>query len=123
MANKYLLFFYALGPALLGATGLVFLKQVTSRVETLGLNNLVQWFFQTFTSLDFLIGSSLYVFAFVWLIIVMPYVKISQFFPLAVGLNIIFTSLAGWLFLNESIPLLRIVGIVFIIMGVLLVSR
>ena len=47
---------------------------------------------------------------------------LSMAYPF-VGLGFVMTMLLGWAFLNEDIGLLRIVGTLLIVAGVVLVSR
>jgi small multidrug resistance pump len=65
----------------------------------------------------------LYAAAFAWLMIALPHVKVNQFYPVAVGFNILFTSTAAWLILSETISLPQVIGVVLIIAGIFFVTR
>jgi multidrug transporter EmrE-like cation transporter len=121
--NASVLFLAAIGPAVFGAAGLVLLKRAAGDLRGLGIQDMVYGLIQVGQSGNFWVGLSLYIAAFLWLIISLPYVKVSQFFPIAVALNITFTTLAAWTILHESIPLVRVAGILLITTGAILVSR
>lgn len=74
-------------------------------------------------SSDLWIGMSLYALAFLWLILVIAHMRISQFYPLAVGLNILLTVGAGIWVLGETVTFGRVIGIMLILSGVILVAR
>ena len=69
------------------------------------------------------LGACLYVSSFaVWLVILARH-ELSSAYPTAIGLTLVFSSLGAALLLNESLTGARIVGIGFIFLGILLVTR
>ena len=74
------------------------------------------------TNLYVFLGLSMYVVgAGLWLL-VLSKVDVSMAYPF-VGLGFVMTMFLGWAFLNESIGIARISGTLFIVAGVILVSR
>ncbi len=116
--------FFAAVLAMLGAAGIFFLKRAG--------DSLLQYFTppieysKLLASLLFnfnlWIGVGLYLIAFLWMMNVISRVPISLFYPLAVGINIILTSLMGVFLLNEVMSIGRLVGILLILLGVIIAS-
>lgn len=123
MRDSWILLAAASGPAILGASGIVFLKRAGEILRSSELSGLLQGGLRLLADLNFWLGVGLYAAAFIWLMLAMPYIKLTQFFPVAVGLNILFTTLAAVLFLQEQLVPLRILGVVLIVGGVALVAR
>jgi multidrug transporter EmrE-like cation transporter len=70
-----------------------------------------------------IVGGALYVTSFaVWLFILARY-ELSLAYPIAIGLTLIFSSLASSLLLGESLSIMRIIGIGVVFVGVWLVAR
>lgn len=69
-----------------------------------------------------LFGISCFVVSFfLWLRVLAVY-ELSYAYPL-VSLGYVLVTLSSWLFLGESLPPSRIVGLVFILLGIILVGR
>jgi multidrug transporter EmrE-like cation transporter len=69
------------------------------------------------------VGSILYIVGFgIWLMI-LSRMDLSTAYPIAVGLTLVFTSLAGGLLLGEAITVPRAFGIVMIFAGIIAVTR
>lgn len=64
-----------------------------------------------------------YAAALIWTLVALPQVKISQFYPVVVGLNIVVTSGAAIFFVEELVTPGRIVGIAVLLLGVFLVAQ
>jgi len=69
-----------------------------------------------------LAGVSLYVFGMIVWLAVLINIDVSKAYPF-VGLGFIFTMLLAYFILGEQISLIRVIGVVQIIIGVILVSR
>jgi len=67
-------------------------------------------------------GLSLYVLGMVVWLAVLIHIDVSKAYPF-VGLGFIFTMLLAYFILGEQISLIRILGVIQIIIGVVLVSR
>jgi len=67
-------------------------------------------------------GLSLYVLGMVVWLAVLVHIDVSKAYPF-VGLGFIFTMALAYFILGEPISLIRIIGVVQIIIGVILVSR
>lgn len=73
--------------------------------------------------IDFLAISGFFLYGFgflIWLYILKK-MPLSSAFPIASGILIIGTSILGLLFLNEKISYLKIVGLLFIFIGICIV--
>lgn len=112
--------------ALLGAytamsvVGLLLLKLGAPALRQLG-NGLdkVAWT----PLLQICIGAALYIGAFaVWLVI-LSRIELAVAYPVAIGLTLVFLSLASVLLLKESIGAMHFAGIVFIFLGIVMVTR
>jgi len=67
-------------------------------------------------------GLSLYVIGMVVWLAVLIHIDVSKAYPF-VGLGFIFTMVLAYFILGEQISLIRVIGVVQIIIGVILVSR
>ncbi len=68
------------------------------------------------------LGAGLYILSFtVWLVILTRN-ELSSAYPTAIGLTLVFTTLAAWLILGEALSLARCVGIVVVFVGIWLVT-
>lgn len=122
MSPRFELFLYGVVPAVLGAVGIVFLKRAGQHFAGFAPESLLAGMQKAFLSLDIWVGIALYVLAFAWLMVIISRVEVSRFYPIAVGLNIVFVTLGGLLLLQEAVTLPKLAGIVLVIAGVLLVS-
>ncbi len=74
------------------------------------------------TNIYVVLGLGMYVLgAGLWLL-VLSKVDVSMAYPF-VGLGFVMTMLLGWLFLQETVGMIRISGTFLIVVGVILVSR
>ena len=95
-----------LGYALVSVAGMVLLKGAGSRFSVKGA-----------------VGFALYLAGFaIWIGIILRIMPLSKAFPLAAGLLMLGTQLAGWLLLNERIGLPQSFGVALILAGVILVN-
>lgn len=70
----------------------------------------------------FMIGFSCYAFSIVFWILTLSRVDVSLAYPMT-SLGYVLTATAGFLWLQESVSLSRVLGIIVILLGVFLVSR
>jgi len=68
-------------------------------------------------------GAALYVVSFLIWILILAHHDLSFAYPVAIGLTLVFSSLAASLLLNEAVPLARLFGMIMIFLGVVLVVR
>lgn len=122
MTQRIELLIYGAVPAVLGAIGIVFLKRAGRHFSSFSLDGIVVGFQKAFLSLDIWVGLALYVMAFAWLMVVISRVDVSRFYPVAVGLNIVFVTLGGLVLLHEGLPFTKALGILLVIAGVFFVS-
>lgn len=58
----------------------------------------------------------------IWLMILRN-LPLSTAFPVAIGLTLLFSTIAAFLILKESIGMLKVVGMFFIFFGIILIFR
>lgn len=122
MSPRFELLLYGAVPAVLGAIGIVFLKRAGQHFTGFTPESLLVGAQKAFFSLDIWVGVALYILAFAWLMVIISRVEVSRFYPIAVGLNIVFVTLGGLLLLQEAVTLQKLTGIALVIAGVILVS-
>lgn len=122
MSPRFELLLYGAVPAVLGAVGIVFLKRAGQHFTGLTPESLLAGVQKAFVSPDIWIGIALYVLAFAWLMVIISRVEVSRFYPIAVGLNIVFVTLGGLLLLQEAVTLPKLAGMALVIAGVVLVT-
>lgn len=98
-------------------TGMMKYKLVTENAETL-----VQKSWLIATNIYVLAGLCLYVLGMLVWLAVLTNIDVSKAYPF-VGLGFIFTMVLAYFILGEQISLIRIIGVIQIIIGVMLVSR
>ena|SRR5215471_292160 len=77
----------------------------------------------TSSTLFVAIGMALYMTSFfIWLLILARY-ELSQAYPTAIGLTLVFSSLASGMLLGEALPLVRLLGIAVIFVGIWMVAQ
>jgi len=74
------------------------------------------------TNLYVLAGLGLYVLGMVVWLAVLTHIDVSKAYPF-VGIGFIFTMVLAYFILGEQISLIRVIGVVQIIIGVILISR
>ncbi|MDE5642095.1 MAG: EamA family transporter [Muribaculaceae bacterium] len=70
----------------------------------------------------FLAGTACYGLSLLFWLKVLSELELSKAYPM-VSLGYVFTFILGWLILDEPLRLLRVIGLVVIIIGVILISR
>lgn len=116
------LLIYGAVPAILGAAGIVFLKRAGKHFSSFAPDSIISGFQKAFLSIDIWVGLTLYLLAFAWLMVVISRVEVSRFYPIAVGLNIVFVTLGGLVLLQEGLSLTKLFGILLVTAGVYFVS-
>jgi multidrug transporter EmrE-like cation transporter len=49
--------------------------------------------------------------------------ELSIAYPIAIGLTLVFSTLASWLVLSETISVLRLLGMLLIFIGIVVIAR
>lgn len=113
------LFLASIGPAAFGAVGVLYMKRAAAvfSIKSFGA------IWVSLHSFNLWIALGCYGVAFLWFFLWLPHVNVSQLYPISVGLNVLFISLAACLFGGEVLTLVRIMGLSLIILGVLFVAR
>lgn len=105
--------------AVLGAAGMYWLKRAAT-ARSAGTDHFLRSLLAT---PDFWYGGLCYGAAFLVLMFGLRSAQVSQFFPVAVGLNVLLVSVVGWIWFAEPISSGRLVGIALLLGGVFLVAR
>lgn len=122
MNPRVQLLIYGSVPAILGAVGIVFLRRAGKHFSGFNPSAIVAGFTNALLGFDIWVGLAVYAFAFAWLMVVIPRVEITRFYPIAVGLNIIFVTVGGILLQHEGLTVSKLVGILLVVCGVFFVS-
>lgn len=70
----------------------------------------------------FILGILLYIGSLVLWLIVLKKIEVSQAYPLS-AMGFIFTSTFAFFFLHETISTAKIIGLMFIVVGIIFISR
>ena len=70
----------------------------------------------------FILGILLYIGSLVLWLIVLKKIEVSQAYPLS-AMGLIFTSTFAFFFLHETISTAKIIGLMFIVVGIIFISR
>ena len=85
-----------------------------------------RWRSGSYATIPFLlvsVGAGLYIASFfIWLFILSRY-ELSQAYPTAIGLTLVFSSIASGILLGEALSPVRMLGIAIIFAGIWLVTR
>lgn len=100
--------------ALLGATGQIFFKLASGKFTF----NPLTWF----TNFHLIMGVLLYGLSAVLFVWSLKYGEISVIYPIF-ATTYIWVSLFAYFYLGESISELKIIGIIFIILGIFLIAK
>jgi multidrug transporter EmrE-like cation transporter len=122
MMPRFDLLLYGAVPAVLGAFGIVFLKRAGRHFTGFSPQSLMAGVQKAASTADIWIGIALYVLAFAWVVVIISRVEVSRFYPVAVGLNIVFVTVGGLVLLHEPMTLPKVAGIALVVLGVFLVS-
>ena len=100
--------------------GQLFLKLGANKLGKVNMSNAVNLIISMTTTPELLIGLACYGVGAVAYILLLTRVNLSIAAP-AASLVYVFSVLLGYLFLKETIPLIRLLGLSFIVSGVILV--
>jgi drug/metabolite transporter (DMT)-like permease len=117
--QEFLLF---LSAVLLSSGGQALLKLGALKLGRVSTNNFVSHIVSIVVTPELLAGLVLYGFSAIMFILVLTRVKLSVAGP-AVSISYIFSVLVGYYFFNEAITPRHLVGLAFIICGVILVVK
>ena len=100
-------------------TGLLLLKIGTTRSFSLSFSN---GNFEFSVNSILLIGTVLYLLAFITSLIAMKTIDLSIFYPISAGLGYVLVCILSYIVLKETIAKEQLIGIVFILVGVILMN-
>lgn len=116
-------FMIVLLSVLLNAAAQIFLKKGSSVLAEISLQeNLIGSFVKIISDWYILGGLACYGFSVAVWIFALSRVDVSTAYPM-LSIGFIVSVLAAYIFLGESLSLLKIVGIIFITLGVLIISK
>lgn len=107
-----------LGYTISSVAGLIILKHAVGRVSFAAGS---PWVLSDLGML--LAGAVLYVGGFALWLLVLARVELSVAYPIAVGLTLVFTTLASTLLFSEVVTTFRLVGIVLVFIGIVVITR
>lgn len=115
---------YILISVLGGALGQILLKKGMSSMGplTLSTNQAIPIIWKMATNPYVVIGLGIYVIGTVFWLTALSRVDLSYAYPFA-SLSYVVMLIASWWILDENISLLRVIGSVVVILGVILISR
>jgi multidrug transporter EmrE-like cation transporter len=102
----------------LSVTAQILLKHGISSIENA---NFMRYFVEVFLNPFFILGLSAYIVSLLVWILVLGKVDVSKAYPF-VGLGFIGTMLAAHFLLGETITIIKLVGTLFIVLGVVFIS-
>lgn len=116
---------YVVLAAGLSATGNLIIKNAASAMGGLNLggSHLARSLFHLFTNPGIVVGLALYLVGFVLWAKVLSIVDISTAYPIFISLAFIIVVLGSRIFFNESLGLIKVLGIVIIALGIIVASR
>lgn len=115
---------YILISVITGAVGQVMLKKGMTTLGPLviSIKEIPSLVLKIATNPFIFFGLAIYVGGILFWLVALSRVDLSFAYPFA-SLSYVLMFLASWIFLNEQITMLRIIGSVVIILGVIIVSR
>jgi len=102
--------------------GQTFIKKGVNSVGSFTEMPFLSFLITTFTTPLILIGISLYADSSVIWLMALSKVNLSVAYP-ALSMGYVLIILSSWLFLHESIGIIKLLGVAFICLGVILVFR
>ena len=104
---------------LFSVSGLLFLKIGTTKAFDLSFSN---GNFKFTINYILIIGTVLYLMAFITSLIAMKTIDLSIFYPISAGLGYVLVCLLSYLVLKEAITKQQLIGMLFILIGVILMN-
>ncbi|MDD5145565.1 MAG: hypothetical protein PHF44_01865 [Candidatus Pacebacteria bacterium] len=112
--------------SLLTVTSQIFLKKGLIKTGGIQINNFPE-FFGSFIKLlqekYFIFGAVIAIFAALFWVSVISKKDLTAVFPIASGIFYVLLFLLSWLFLGESITILKIIGTIIIFAGIFLILK
>lgn len=68
-------------------------------------------------------GAALYITSFLVWLVILSRIQLSIAYPIAIGLTLVFSTIAAAILLGEQLNLYRLVGIAVVFVGILLITR
>jgi len=100
----------------------VSLKIGAGRLSGLSWQLPIQSFFKIITDIPLVAGGAFYVFSFACYIYILNQANLSLVYPILTSVAMILVTLVSVFYLNETLKIVQAAGILFIIVGVCLVS-
>ena len=117
---KYALIFFV---SAIGVTGQLLLKKGLGSFSGLQFNSFLMKIFSIITQPLIIIALSCYVIGMVAYLFLISKIEVSSVYPICSSLTFGGITLFGWLLLSESLGWHKILGIMFIIVGIFLIDR
>lgn len=117
-----MVYFIAFISILLGSIAQYFLKIAMSEITVLQRNSPFEIIVKLLSNLPLYAGLACYGLSMIFWLYVLKHIELSKAYPM-VSIGYIFTLFIGNFFLDESIPPIRILGVIIICIGVLLISK
>ncbi len=108
---------------IIGVVAQLIIKRGLNAMTTLDLSkNILSSYVTIFTSPLIIFGIAIYFASIVLWLYALTIVELSYAYPF-LALSYIFVILGSWYFLGEAVSMLRLVGVLIIVFGVLVVAR
>jgi multidrug transporter EmrE-like cation transporter len=69
------------------------------------------------------LGAALYITSFLVWLVILSRIQLSIAYPIAIGLTLVFSTIAAAILLSEQLNLTRLVGIAVVFVGIVLITR
>ncbi|MCP6718277.1 MAG: SMR family transporter [Patescibacteria group bacterium] len=104
------------------STAQIFLKKGVLNLTNLNLSfsGLLKLFVSIFQNKWLFLGSSLFVFSFVFYLFVLSKLQLNLAYPVMVSAGIILVAIGSWTFFQEQVSQWQVLGISLIILGIFL---
>lgn len=106
----------------LGSIAQYFLKMAMNEIAVFERKTLFDILLKLFSNFPIYAGLICYALSMIFWLYVLKYMELSKAYPL-VSIGYIFTLFISYFLLDESIPIIRILGVIIICIGVLLISK
>ncbi len=108
---------------IIGVVAQLIIKRGLNAMTTLDLSkNILSSYVTIFTSPLIIFGIAIYFASILLWLYALTIVELSYAYPF-LALSYIFVILGSWYFLGEAVSMLRLVGVLIIVLGVLVVAR
>lgn len=117
-----MVYFIAFISILLGSIAQYYLKIAMSEITVLQRNSLIDIIVKLLSNLPLYTGLACYGLSMIFWLYVLKHMELSKAYPM-VSIGYIFTLFIGHFLLGESIPPIRIIGVIIICIGVFIISK